>query len=84
MPNADKTIRAVELNLARMHRYQDWTIGVCADPEPLEVDLEYPAFFRHWETDSEADARATKAYFLEKGMASAKDSGADPRYVYIY
>jgi len=84
VPNTQETIAAIEVNLARMHRYPDWTIGVTSDPHHLETDLEYPAFFRYWEVYTAEQARKVRDHFVERGMQCGNDSGRGPANVYIY
>ena len=84
MPTADDTIRAMEVNLMRMQRYQDWTIRCTSDPEHLEAELDYPPFFRFWQTDSIEDAKTVQRHFVAKGMQSEDDAGRTPLYVALY
>lgn len=84
MPSAQQLIRTIQANLARMHVYEQWKIGLTDNPERLEARLNYPGFWRYWKADSTADAREVVQFFVQRGMKQQPDDGRDPTYVYLY
>ena len=84
MPNRDEVIASVERNLVRMHEYTHWKIGLAADAEARQRELDYPSFWRYWHADTIDDARAVISHFVDKGMKSDGEHGKTPSYVYLF
>lgn len=84
MPSDIETIGAIERNLAGMQSYGFWTVGLTPTPDMRERDLDYPSFWRFWETDTPQQAGAVRNYFLHKGMRDDGEHGEGARYVYLY
>jgi len=84
VPSDIEVIRAMEHNLAGMQAFDSWTIGLARNPDAREVEMDYPAFWRYWETDTPEQAASVKSYFLHKGMRDDDSHGGSPRAVYLF
>ncbi|MCX7591759.1 MAG: hypothetical protein N2255_09040 [Kiritimatiellae bacterium] len=84
VPSAQELIRSIEANLARMHAYELWKIGIATDPDQRQAELDYPGFWRFWKADSLADARDVVRHFVQRGMKQDGEHGKDPLFVYLY
>jgi hypothetical protein len=84
MPKAQEIVSVIERNLAGMQSYGQWTVGLATKPDITEADLDYPAFWRFWATDSIADAREVRAHLLKKGMKDGGERGQRPLNVFLY
>jgi hypothetical protein len=76
--------KAMERNLEGMQAFASWTIGLAQEPDARERDLDYPAFWRFWNTDTHDQAVSVKSYFLEKGMRDDGEHGRHPTHVYLF
>ena len=81
---AQETIALIERNLAGMQSYGHWTVGLTANADLTEVDLDFPAFWRSWRMGNQADAREVKAHFQRKGMKDGGERGRQPTTVFLY
>ena len=65
--------------------YSLWEIGITNDPSLREVETGAPMGWRHFEADTERNAKEIEAHFVDKGMhgdSGLRISGA--KYVYIF
>ncbi|NQT94300.1 MAG: hypothetical protein HQ559_16190 [Lentisphaerae bacterium] len=84
MPATAKIVQTIESNLAHMHAYDRWTIGVTGAPEERSAALGYPGFWRFWQADSPGDAASIRDHFLEKGMKNDATGESDGTFVCLY
>jgi hypothetical protein len=84
VPSDVEVIRAIEHNLTGMQACEFWTIGLARNPYAREAEIDYPAFWRHWETDTPEQAASVKSYFLHKGMRDDGSHGDSPLAVYLF
>jgi hypothetical protein len=61
-----------------------WTIGVTDDLGRRRKKHGNPILWYHWDADTEQDARAVEAYFVEKGLKGDTGGGGGADYVYIF
>ena len=64
--------------------FQEWTVGITAEPEERKVTHGSPDTWQQWEADSEEDARNIEVFLLKQDMKGGTGGGKNPRYVYIF
>lgn len=69
-------------------RHSDWTIGVTDDTARRkaehERDGEDITRWRHWEADTESNARTIEAVFVGRGMKGEVGGGGSADFVYVF
>lgn len=73
---------------AKTKKYSLWYCGITADPDTRKEQHENAGenvkHWKHWQADSEQDARDIEDHFHKKGMKGEGGGGKNPTWVYIF
>lgn len=67
-----------------VHNFSNWTIGVTDNPSRRMSEHANPPGWRHWDADTEQEARNVESYFIDKGMKGSFSGLGRADYVYIF
>lgn len=84
LPDQSEIIESIVRNLEGMMSYSHWTVGIASKADRTEAALDYPPFWRYWEANTAADARAIKDRLVEQGMSDGGEVGTNPKYIFLY
>lgn len=82
-------IAAIDSLVANRNRpYETWTIGVTDSPDRRRDEHRNSGkdtqWWRHWNADTEMDARAVEQHFLNKRMQGGTGGPGRADYVYVF